>query len=52
MAKDPALSLLWHQFHPWPRNFQMPKQKKQTNKKREEKYLYRKTDERAVIKGN
>ena len=29
-AKDPALSLvrtgllLWHKFHPWPRNFRMP----------------------------
>ena len=28
------------------------KTNKQTNKNREEKYLYRKTDERAVIKGN
>ena len=22
--KDPALSLLWHRFDPWPRNFLMP----------------------------
>ena len=22
--KDPALSLLWHRFDPWPRSFHMP----------------------------
>ena len=24
MVKDLALSLLWHRFDPWPRNFHMP----------------------------
>ena len=23
-VKDPALSLLWPRFDPWPRNFHMP----------------------------
>ena len=23
MVKDPAMSLLWHRFDPWPRNFHM-----------------------------
>ena len=40
-VKDSALSLLWHRFNPWPRNFCMPqtglenktKQKSPQNKK-------------------
>ena len=34
VAKDLALSLLWHRFNPWPGNFRMPQAwPKQTNKK-------------------
>ena len=44
MVKDPALSLLWHGFNPWPGNFACcghrkkgrKKEKKEREKKRKE----------------
>ena len=39
-VKDPVLSLLWHRFGPWPRNFHLPQLcglKKKKGKKKKEK---------------
>ena len=33
-VKDPALSVLWHEFDPWPGNFRMPQAQPEKKKKK------------------
>ena len=48
-VKDPVLSLLWHRFGPWPRNFHLPQlcglKKKRKEKKRKKQNWVKEQDE-------
>lgn len=40
MVKDPVLSLLWHEFDPWPGNFCMPRGIAKRKKKKEKRLFF------------